>query len=123
MVIGRQYDRATSSTAAGMRKRLFSHWGGSDCLLQAVRNFINLADDSGRVPKLSNGRHYKQFEISNVEWTQLGLIHEVLKVRVCSIHRHGDQTFNVNPIQPWSRKSLMHSKLSRVKLKRPSLRQ
>ena len=71
-----------------MRKRLFSHWGGSDYLFQAVESFIYLADDSDRVPKLSNGRHYKQFEISNAEWMQLELIHEVLEVRVCSIHRH-----------------------------------
>ena len=98
MVISRQHDRATPSTAAGMRKRLFSHWGGSDCLFQAVQSFINLADGSDRVPKLSNGRHYKQFEISNTEWTQLELIHEALKVRVCSIHRHADQAFM--PIQP-----------------------
>jgi hypothetical protein len=85
MVVSRQYDRATSPAAAGMPQRLFSRWDGSDCLFQAVQSFIDLADDSDRVPKLSKGRRYAQFEISNVEWRQLGLIHEVLQVGVCSI--------------------------------------
>jgi hypothetical protein len=54
-------------------------------LFQAVQNFLYFADDSNRVPKLSKDRRYAQFEISNVEWRQLGLIHEVLQVGVCSI--------------------------------------
>jgi hypothetical protein len=54
-------------------------------LFQAVQDFISLADLSNSVPKLSNGRRYSQFAISDAEWKQLELIHDVLKVRVCSI--------------------------------------
>ena len=68
-----------------MPQRLSSRWDGSDCLFQAVQNFIYYADDSDRVPKLSKGRRYAQFKISDMEWIQLGLIHEVLQVGVCSI--------------------------------------
>jgi hypothetical protein len=54
-------------------------------LFQAVQNFVDLADNSDKVPKLSNGRQYSDFKFSNAEWTQLELVHEVLQVRVCSI--------------------------------------
>ena len=54
-------------------------------MFQAVQDFIRLADDSDDVPKLSKGRKYSQFAISDAEWAQLELIHNVLKVRVCSI--------------------------------------
>ena len=54
-------------------------------MLQAIQNFICLADDSDKVPKLSNDRQYSDFKLSNAEWKQLELIHEVLQVRVCSI--------------------------------------
>ena len=54
-------------------------------MFQAVQNFTCLADDSDKVPKLSNGRQYSDFKFSNAEWKQLELIHEVLQVRVCSI--------------------------------------
>jgi len=56
-------------------------------LRPAVQTFLYLADHSDEVPKLSNGRQYSQSETSDAEWTQLGLIHEVLKVRLCS-HCH-----------------------------------
>jgi hypothetical protein len=51
-------------------------------LFQAVQNFLSLADDSNSVPKLSNGRRYSEFQLSDAEWTQLELIHNILKVRV-----------------------------------------
>jgi hypothetical protein len=64
-------------------------------LFQAVQTFILLADDSDEVPKLSNGRQYSQFEISNAEWKRLGLIHEVLRVRLCSHCHPVDEDFHV----------------------------
>ena len=63
-------------------------------LFQAVQTFILLADDSDEVPKLSKGRRYSQFEISNAEWKQLGLIHEVLRVRLCSHYHPVDEAFH-----------------------------
>jgi hypothetical protein len=105
-----------------MPQRLSSRWDGSDCLFQAVQNFIYYADGSDRVPKLSKGRRYAQFKISDMEWIQLGLIHEVLQVGVCSIVMLlADKPFYAN--QPWSRKSPTYSMLSRVKANRQPPRQ
>ena len=45
-------------------------------LFQAIQHFILLADHSDAVLKLSNGRQYSQFEISNAEWTQLDVMNQ-----------------------------------------------
>ena len=48
-------------------------------LKQGVDLFLVMADRSSKVPKLKN-KKYADFMLSLEEWTQLHLIHEVLKV-------------------------------------------
>jgi hypothetical protein len=67
-------------------------------LFQAVQKFTCLADDSDEVPKLSNGRQYSNFKLSNAEWKQLELVHEVLQVRVCSIGMVLPRPYVLSPI-------------------------
>ncbi|KAG8919262.1 hypothetical protein FRC02_001783 [Tulasnella sp. 418] len=47
-------------------------------LKKGVNLFINLADESDKVPKLSK-KLYSDFRLSSQEWATLKLIHEVLE--------------------------------------------
>jgi hypothetical protein len=55
---------------------------------QGITKFIQLADDSAQVPKLRKKR-YGDYKLTPDEWTNLDLLHQVLKVLTLSlISRH-----------------------------------
>lgn len=49
-------------------------------LLQAIINFLLLADASSQVPPLTKGFKYADYALSEEEWELLELLHEVLQV-------------------------------------------
>ena len=46
-----------------------------------MNRFTNLADESREVPKLQN-KLYEDFKLERADWTKLGLVYDVLKVRL-----------------------------------------
>jgi hypothetical protein len=50
--------------------------------IQGVEQFILLADASDKVPNLPKNRSYTDFYLMKKDWDRLGVIHEVLRVRV-----------------------------------------
>lgn len=56
--------------------------------LQAISQFILLADASDDVPSLSNQRSYADFHLSRRDWVHLENIRDVLRVRSLSLVGH-----------------------------------
>jgi len=53
--------------------------------MQAVDQFVLLADVSEKVPKLSKDRAYANFQLTKKDWDRLEIIHEVLRVRAAPV--------------------------------------
>jgi hypothetical protein len=53
--------------------------------MQAVDQFVLLADVSEKVPKLSKDRAYADFQLTKKDWDRLEIIHEVLRVRAAPV--------------------------------------
>jgi len=78
--------------------------------IQAVSCFTALADESKHVPKLRK-KKYIDFRLSNREWEQLKLLHEVMEVSNCIHALYRVQTLTIN-----DRSQRLLNNLSRIRM-------